>query len=203
MLRLLLALLLCLAPASVGAQAVADGFALIRHFSVERPRDRDRAAIHTRIEGRAGRFYGGLKGEARVRNAASHQLNLYIGLRPRLGPLSVDLGYSRSVADDAGGTVALSIRRRLGIGGSVDAGLRFEPETAAARTEARAQVRVRRHLSLGAGVSGAFGAAGADPVLAWSLNADSVFAHGLDVRLRVGDDTRAAPRAAVSLAMRF
>lgn len=196
--RALLGAFLFAAPVAGAAQAVPDGLVLARQLAVSEPRARAPAIIRTGIEARAGRLYGGLRGRAKARDSILHSEEAYVRVRPRLGRLAVDVGYTRAIEGDSG--VAVSLRHPLGAAGSLAARVKFDANTATARTEARTTIGA---LRLGGGISGRFDAEDAAPDLAWDVNAARTLADGVSATLRLENPAHSPPRASLSLAIRF
>ena len=140
-----LAVLLVATSGMAGAYA-DDLFQFESRFRLEAP-DPDPVAERTlltgRVEGSLGGLYGGVGGQTPAAIGQASAIDVYIGMRPELGPLDVDLGYRRRVSPgDAPccGRLDLRVSRPLGGAVRIGGGLRFDPGTATGRAEATASL---------------------------------------------------------------
>jgi hypothetical protein len=136
------------------AAAPAETDTLSSSYVVERQSEtRQDAVIRGRVEGAAGRFYGGARAETVPRPDDPGSVDVFFGVRPRIGDLAMDVSYVRDVGPACCGAMAMNLGREAGARGRVGARFYFFAARETAETEARASVTVFR----GVRVAGAAG----------------------------------------------
>lgn len=125
-----------------GGAAVGEPLRLVSAFKVERPAERAaEPTLRGRIEGAAGGLYGGVSGHTLTDPELVAAFEVFLGLRPQLGPVGMDLGYVRKVGDAGAsccGTVALRLGGELSDRAQLGARLQVDPEHETAAAEASA-----------------------------------------------------------------
>jgi len=207
MLRPILLVLSVLTLPGVAGPTAADPFRMTTAFSVERPRERPaEPSLKGRVEGAAGRFYGGFRGRTVPRAEHSAAFDLYVGLRPRFGTLDIDLAYSRHMTDASGacrGVFALRLNREIGAQAEVGAGLQMEPDGDAGRAEAHAEISVFERTRLEGRLEHRFRANADDPALTLDLGASRTLGTNASLDLRYRDASYQVGRAELSVRVRF
>lgn len=190
--------------------ALADPPRLVTaSYSVRTPTTpRAEPTIHGRVEGAAGGVYGGLRAATLDRQEHEARFDIYLGLRPDIGPLSVDLAYTRRMDETGGGccgAVALSLGRPFGEGGALSARLNLDSVTETALTEAQASMALPRDYRIRGSISSRFSTRdlSADPRLAVDLGASRAITDSVTVNLRFQEASQAPGRAALSLNVKF
>jgi hypothetical protein len=197
---------LLIGPVGPGA---ADPFEMTSDFSVERPRERPtEPTLKGRVEGAAGDFYGGFRGQTVPREDHSAAFDVYLGLRPRFGPLALDLAYSRSMTDDdrpCCGTFALRLNREMGEQAELSAGLQVDPSGETTRAEARANLhffeRTRIDGTLGRNFEASGGQGASEVTL--DIGASRPLGTGASLDLRYRDASYRDGRAELSVRVKF
>lgn len=188
--------------------AAADPFRMISVFSVERPRERPtEPLLKGRVEGAAGNFYGGFRGRTVPLAEHSAAFDIYVGVRPRLGTLDVDVGYSRHVTDEAAGccgTFALRLDREIGQSAELGAQLRMDPAGESGRAEARAEVHIFERTRIQGTLGHNFDGAGPEAsAVTFDFGATRPLGTGASLDLRYRDASYRPGRAEVSVKVRF
>jgi hypothetical protein len=194
------ALVLCLA-----GTALAGPPWLITAYNVVRPNQPDaEPVLRGRVEGRAGGFYGGVRGRTLDSQPDDARFDLYLGLRPEFGALSVDVAYSREFGE-AAGALALSVGRPLGPDARLTARVNLNATTETAFTEAGASLSLPRDYRIRGSVSSEFSTRDpdADPRLAINLGATRAITDSMTLNLGYRDANNTPGRAAVSLRVKF
>jgi hypothetical protein len=192
------------AALALGGPAIgrADGLDLSSSYAVQRvSRTQPDPALRGRVEGSAGGFYGGIRAWTIPEPDRAGAVDVFFGARPKLGAVSVDVGFSRELEAECCGDVAIQVVRPLGRRGRLRASVRYDTAGSSPETEARASVAVARGYRVGAGVGGRLDAH--EPVFGFDvgLSRKLTEAGSLDMRYRDAIDTD--PRAELLLQARF
>lgn len=159
------------------------------------------AVIRGRVEGEVGGFYGGIRAETLPKPDDVGAVAVYLGMRPRLGDVSMDLAWTRNVEADCCGALAVDVSRNVGESGRVAARVRFDATGDSAETEARASVRVYSGTRLAGGIGTRVD--GDSAQLGFDVGLSRALADLCTLDLRYRDAASGAPRAEMLLKARF
>jgi len=158
-------------------------------YAVEpRTATRKDAVLRGQVEGAFGRLYGGVRAETVAAPDDPGNLNVYLGLRPIIGAVAMDVSFTRNVESACCGAVAVNVGRPVGRRARIGARFYFDASAANAGTEARASVKVSHGISLAGGVAGRISARdpGEDARVGFDLGLTRKFTDlcNVDVRYR-------------------
>ena len=197
MLRPLLLLLVSLA-----SPVAAEGVGVRHSYAVDEATSaRPDPVVRGRVEGWAGRYYGGVRAATIPEPDETADVDVYVGMRPRVGDVAMDFGVTRDVAGACCGGLAADVSRPLGDAARVGARIYFDPD-GTAETEARAAVTVARGTRIAGGVGGRFRDAD-DPSVGFNVGVSRLLAELCRFDLRYRDAIAADRRAEVSLKVGF
>lgn len=168
----------------------------------------DDPAVQGHLEGRMGPVYAGVRASSVKRGADRLEAKVFLGVRPKVGALSLDLNYQRYLyarSGDCCGEVALTVARPVGERGSFGARVALDPEAERLRAEATASLVVARDVAVGGAVgrdSGVAGEPGGDRV-SWRLGASRAFADTVTVDVQRHDSNVDPARTVLSIAFEF
>ena len=180
---------------------------LIRSSYVVEPRTatRNDAVLRGQVEGGFGRFYGGVRAETVAAPEDAGNLNLYLGLRPTVGAVAMDVSFTRNVEAACCGAVALNVGRPVGRRARIGARFYFDASAENAGTEARASVTVARGVSLAGGIAGRISARdpGDDARLGFDFGLTRKFTDLCNVDVRYRDAIAEDAVARMMFEMKF
>lgn len=196
---------LALGPAET---AEADPFYVTSAFSVDRPQERTPdPTLKGRIEGTAGSFYGGVNGRTLPEPDRAAAFDLYVGLRPQIGRVALDLGYSRQMSDgDTGccGQVAVGLGGDVGARARLGARLQVDPQDEIATAEASATVDLFETTRIAGRLGHRFDVSpDGGSQLTLDVGASRPLGTGASMDLRFSDASSRAGRAELSMRLQF
>ncbi len=173
----------------------------------------DRPALQGYVEGSYGLFYGGLwsstvdfPGDPEFGND-NLEFDLYAGIRPSFGDLTVDLSYYRYLYDSSGdccGHVQLVLGYPVADVGAVGLELDYDPVDNTEWLEASASVSFATVWTVGGKLGGDFGSNGDDSdQLAWDLGVNRTLGDFANVDLRWYDSNFDSGKAVVAVGVDF
>lgn len=167
----------------------------------------DKPAVQGYVEAGAGLFYGGVWASTVDIDDDRAEFDLYVGLRPEFGDLSVDLSYTRFLYDDSGdccGEIGLALAYPAGAAGEVSGALFGDPEAETLWAEAGGGFVILDAYDASAGLGWDFGTLdlGKDK-FAWNLGVSRGFAEAATLDLRYHDTNLDPARAVVTLSLDF
>ena len=133
---------------------------------------------------------------------ADASLDVYVGLRPRIGRTGMDLGLTGGTA--AAGELAVTLDRPVGQRAHFGAGARFQADGSILRTRGEATVRMFRDTKVGATLAGQFspGRSAPDAGMDLGLGIVKPLEQG-SLSLHLVESSRAPSRAEIALRVRF
>lgn len=204
--QFLFAALFALAFGPAGT-ADAEPFRLVSKFSVDRPQERrPDPTLKGRIEGSAGSFYGGLNGRTLSDPDQTAAFDVFVGMRPRIGRMALDLGYSRRMVEaESDGRVAVGLGREVGQRTRFGARLQVNPEAEMATAEASASVRIFETTRIAGTLGRRFEVASPDDNsdVTLKVGASRPLGTGASMDLRYSDASSRAGRTELLMRLRF
>ncbi len=168
----------------------------------------DNPAVQGYVEGAYGMFYGGVWSSTVDFDDNSFEFDLYAGIRPTFGDLSVDLSYVRYLYDNTGnccGEVILNLGYPMADIGEVAAEFAYDPTEHTKWAQAEASVSFLTDWSVGGTLGTDFGTLDLDDgaEVAWDLGVTRALGDFAGVDLRYYDSNYEGPRGVLSIAVDF
>ncbi len=164
-----------------------------------------RPAVQAYAEATAGVVYGGIWGSTVNLDDDRAEIDLYLGLRPSLAALDVDLSYTRYLYDTTGdccGELALALAHPVGQSGLVSGEISTDPEAETLWLEAGGALTLFDAFEADALLGSDLGTLDEDRI-AWQLGVARSFADVATLDMRYHDSNLDPARAVVSLSLDF
>lgn len=167
----------------------------------------DKPAVQGYVEAESGLFYGGVWASTVDIDDDRVEVDLYVGLRPDFGDLSVDLSYTRFLYDESGdccGEFGLALAYPAGTAGEVAGAIYGDPDSETLWAEAGGAVTFLDAYDASAGLGSDFGTLdyGKDKY-AWNIGVSRGFADAATLDLRYQDSNLDPARAVMTLSLDF
>lgn len=170
-------------------------------------------ALQGYVEGSRGMFYGGVWSSTvnfpddPVYGHDNLEIDLYAGVRPTFGDLSVDLSYYRYLYDDSGdsnGELQIALGYPMADLGAIGAELDYDPVNDTQWGELSAELGIPYDFTLSGTVASDFGTRDFDDeVVAWDAGVSRGLGDLASVDLRYYDSNIMPGRAVVTIGLDF
>lgn len=197
-------LLLCaLLALTSGTASHAQELALHSSYSVNRASaTRLDAGLSGRLEGAVGSVYGGVSGQTLADPSLIGSLDVFVGLRPRIGQYTMDMIVVRPLADPST-AMTVSIGRPLGDSANLAARFAYDDRSTVVETGARASLLVSRTTRLAAGIGMRSDESSDDLDVGFDVGLTRTLAGDSQIAFSYSDAPASLARAAVTLDVRF
>lgn len=197
-------------PAAAAAQdgpGLGYGIAATSNYIFRGATQSDGPAVQGYVEGTTGTFYGGIWASTVDLDEDEVEVDLYLGIRPQFGDLTVDLSYTRYLYDESGdccGEAGLFLGYPVGEVAEVGAGLYVDPENETTWAQASGAATVLGDYDLSGTVGSDFGTLDEDrDRVAWDFGVSRGLGSAGTVDLRYHDSTLDPARAVLSIGLDF
>jgi uncharacterized protein (TIGR02001 family) len=200
---------LAMPAAAEAASAFNFGFSVRSNYIDDgTTRSEDRPALQGYVEGSYGTFYAGVWSSTVDIDDDSLEVDLYAGIRPTFGNLSIDLSYYRYLYDDTGdccGELVLLLLYPIAELSDVGLELNYDPAGEDRWAEVALAINLAQVYEVGGNIGSDFGSRdlGEGDKVAWNLGVSRTLGDNANVDLRYYESNYDPSRGVVALNLDF